>query len=139
MRHYETTFILRPNIGEEQFSEIIQRTSDIITSANGVIIDTDIWGTKKLAYEIDKETLGYYVVLNYAAPGDIISEIERIFRLDERVLRFLTIKIAQQIDQDGINKAKEQFSVSEKEETVEDNSTEEQKKTDEPPQEQPAD
>jgi small subunit ribosomal protein S6 len=110
MRQYETTFILRPNLGEDQFTEIIDRTCGIITDDGGVIIDVDRWGIKRLAYEIKKESMGYYVCLNYAAPGTTIEEVERIFRIDDRLLRFLTIKLADEIDTDGIEKEKEAFA-----------------------------
>ncbi len=117
MRQYETTFILRPNLGEDQFTEIIERTCGIITGDGGVIIDTDRWGIKRLAYEINKEVQGYYVCLNYAAPGTTISELERIFRIDDRVLRFLTIKLADAIDADGITREQEGFAARAEAET----------------------
>jgi len=110
MRHYETTFILRPNLGEDQFSEIIDRTCTIITDDGGTIINTDRWGMKRLAYEIKKEVQGYYVYLNYAAPGKTVSEIERIFRIDDRLLRYLTIKLAESIDQEAITQAQDAFT-----------------------------
>jgi len=116
MRQYETTFILRPNLGEDQFTEIIERTCGIITDDGGVIIDVDRWGIKRLAYEIKKESMGYYVCLNYAAPGTTIEEVERIFRLDDRLLRFLTIKLADEIDTAGIEKEKEAFAARETDE-----------------------
>lgn len=111
MRHYETTFILRPNLGEDQFTEIIDRTCAIITGDGGTIIDTDRWGVKRLAYEIKKEVQGYYVNLNYAAPGNTIDEVERIFRIDDRLLRYLTIKLADRMDQEAIAKEQESFAV----------------------------
>ena len=98
MRHYETTYILRPNLGEEQLTEIIDRTNAIITTDGGAIIHLDRWGVKRLAYEINKEIQGNYVYLNYAAPGRTVDEIERIFKIDDRVLRFLTVKLG-----DGMN------------------------------------
>ena len=110
MRHYETTFILRPNLGEDQFTEIIDRTCAIITDDGGTIINTDRWGMKRLAYEIKKEVQGYYVYLNYAAPGKTVSEIERIFRIDDRLLRYLTIKLADSMNQDAISKAQDAFT-----------------------------
>ena len=110
MRHYETTYILRPNLGEDQFTEIIERTSAIVTEDNGSIIDIDRWGIKTLAYEIKKETQGYYVIMNYAAHGTTIAEIERIFRIDDRLLRYLTIKLADAIDEAGIDTIKEQIA-----------------------------
>lgn len=119
MRHYETTFILRPNLGEDQFTEIIDRTCAIVTDDNGVVINTERWGVKPLAYEISKEFHGYYVVLNYAAPGKTISELERIFRLDDQVLRYLSIKLADAIDKEEIGKAQDSFSVIAEEESEE--------------------
>ena len=110
MRHYETTYILRPNLGEEQFTEIIDRTNAIVTDDKGSIIALDRWGMKKLAYEIKKETQGCYVYMNYAAPGSTIQEIERIFRIDDRVLRYLTVKLADEIDNAGIDQEKERIA-----------------------------
>ncbi|RUM39965.1 MAG: 30S ribosomal protein S6 [Desulfocapsa sp.] len=110
MRHYETTYILRPNLGEDQFTEIIERTNAIVTDDGGSIITVDRWGIKKLAYEIKKETLGYYVYMNYAAHGTTVNEIERIFRIDDKLLRYLTIKLSDAIDAEGIDTAREQFA-----------------------------
>ncbi len=100
MRHYETTYILRPNLGEEKFTEIIDRTNAIILNDGGSLIGLDRWGVKRLAYEIDKEIQGYYVYINYAAPAKTVDEIERIFRIDDRVMRYLTVKL-----HDAINAA----------------------------------
>jgi len=107
MKRYETTYILRPNLGEDQFSEVIERANNIIKKDGGAIINLERWGTKKLAYEINKETLGHYVYFDYAAPGSAVHEMERIFRIDDRVIRFLTIKLAESIDQETIAKETE--------------------------------
>ena len=110
MRHYETTYILRPNLGEDQFTEIIERTNSIITGDGGTIIEVDRWGMRKLAYEIKKEVQGYYVYVNYAAPGKTIDEIERIFRIDDRLLRYLTIKLSDSMDQAAIEKEQQRIA-----------------------------
>jgi small subunit ribosomal protein S6 len=102
MRRYETTYVLRPNLGEEQFSEIIERTNSIVTGDGGSIINLERLGNRKLAYEIKKETLGQYIYFDYAAPGSTIQEMERIFRIDDRVLRFLTVKLADSIDESTV-------------------------------------
>ncbi len=116
MRHYETTFVLRPNLGEDQFNEIIERTTSIITGDGGTVIEVDRWGMRKLAYEIKKEVQGYYVYINYAAPGKTVDEIERIFRLDDRLLRYLTIKLADAMDQEAIEREKQRLSARTEEE-----------------------
>ncbi len=102
MRRYETTYILRPNLGEGQFTEIIERTNSIITDDGGTVILLDRWGMKKLAYEIKKEKQGYYVYFDFAAEPSAVAEMERIFRLDDKVLRFLTIKLADSIDDETV-------------------------------------
>ena len=124
MRHYETTFILRPNLGEDQFTEIIDRTSGIITDDGGTVINVDRWGIKRLAYEIEKEVQGYYVNLNYAAPGKTVSEIERIFRIDDRLLRYLTIKLADTIDQADIAREQDAFNARATAEETDEGATE---------------
>nr|WP_320012865.1 30S ribosomal protein S6 [uncultured Desulfobulbus sp.] len=110
MRHYETTYILRPNLGEDQFTEIIDRTNAIITDDAGAVIILDRWGMKRLAYEIKKEVQGYYVYLNYAATAEVVDEIERIFRIDDRVLRYLTLKLADAMDAEGIEAEKQRIA-----------------------------
>ncbi len=136
MRRYETTYILRPNLGEEQFSEIIERTNAIITNDGGSIINLERWGNRKLAYEIKKETLGQYIYFDFAAPGTTILEMERIFRIDDRVIRFLTVKLAESIDEETVSseiertaaiaaeKASEETELSTEEEVREDSEEE---------------
>ena len=99
MRRYETTYIVRPGLSEDQIAAIIERTNAIITDAGGSIIFFDRWGMRKLAYEIKKETQGLYLYMDYAAPGHIITEIERIFKIDDNLLRYLTIQLSNSIDE----------------------------------------
>ena len=110
MRHYETTYILRPNLGEEQFTEIIDRTNAIVANDGGEIISLDRCGIKRLAYEISREVQGYYVYMNYAAPGKTVDEIERIFRIDDRALRYLTVKLGDAMDAEAIEAEKQRIA-----------------------------
>lgn len=113
MRRYETTYILRPNLGEAQINEIIERTNDIIKNDGGSIIWLEHWGNKKLAYEINKENHGYYIHFDHATLGSTVQEMERIFNIDDRVLRFLTIKTADSIDQQEVEKETENAAAAE--------------------------
>jgi small subunit ribosomal protein S6 len=97
MRRYETIYILRPTLGEDQVNTLIDNTTKIIQSDNGLIIESDKWGIKKLAYPIKKETLGYYVLCDFAGTPEAVAEIERKFRIDDSVLRYLTVKISDTI------------------------------------------
>ena len=75
MRRYETIYILRPNLGEEEISTVIENTNAIVQQEKGTIIELNKWGMKKLAYLIKKESLGYYVYCDYAGtpcPGKYV-------------------------------------------------------------------
>ncbi len=105
MRRYETIFIIRPNAGEDEINRVVESTSKIILDQKGTIIELVKWGMKKLAYLIKKESLGYYVYCDYAATPAAVSEIERKFRIDDFVLKYLTIKTASSITEEGIEEA----------------------------------
>lgn len=105
MRRYETIFILRPSVGEDEINRIVENTSQIIIGEQGTIIEIDKWGIKKLAYLIKKESLGYYVFFDYAGTPAAVAEIERKFRIDDAVLKYLTIKTAKAITEEGIQEA----------------------------------
>jgi len=105
MRRYETIYILRPNLSEEEISKIIESTSQIIRDENGTVIDLNKWGMKKLAYLIRKESQGYYIFCDYAGSPAAVSEIERKFRIDDSVLRYLTIKTSVAISDEQIEQA----------------------------------
>lgn len=105
MRRYELIYILRPNLGEEEINTIIENTGKIITDEGGTIIDLDRWGMRKLAYPIKKEIQGYYVFCDYAGTPAAVTEMERRFRIDDAVLKFLTIKIADEMTEERIQAA----------------------------------
>ena len=105
MRRYETIFILRPNVGEDEINKIVENTTKIILDENGTIIEMARWGIKKLAYLIKKESLGYYVYCDYAGTPAAVAEIERKFRIDDSVMKYLTIKTANSINEEGIQEA----------------------------------
>lgn len=92
MRRYETIYIIRPGASEDDITAIIDRTNGVIEQYNGKIDQLDRWGIKKLAYTINKETQGYYIYSDYAGTPEAVMEIERLFRIDDKVLRYMTIK-----------------------------------------------
>ena len=91
MRRYETIFILDPDVSEEQRGSVFGRLSDLMDQKAGLQVALDEWGAKKLAYEIKKKHRGYYVRLDYCGTGDLVDEIERFFRIDDRILKYMTI------------------------------------------------
>ena len=98
MRRYETIVIVRPNVAEEEIEAIISRTGSIIEDDGGSVIRVDKWGLRKLAYLINKENQGYYIYFDYASIPASVSEMERIFRIDDKILKYLTVKLADSCD-----------------------------------------
>jgi small subunit ribosomal protein S6 len=93
MRRYETIAILKPTLAEDDLKAVIDRSTSIIEGFAGSMIKLDRWGLKKLAYLIDKEQQGYYLYLQYAGTPEAVNELERIYRIDDRVMKFLTVKL----------------------------------------------
>jgi len=102
MRRYETIFIVRPNVAEDEIEAVTSRTSSVIEGDGGTIIKIDKWGLKKLAYLIKKESQGYYVYIDYAGIPASVSEIERLFRIDDKILKYLTVKLADSCDPEAV-------------------------------------
>ncbi|WP_321778966.1 30S ribosomal protein S6 [Sulfurimonas sp.] len=92
MRKYENLVIVKPTFTAEEIQASIKAIEEIITSNGGEIATTDSMGMRKLAYPIDKNERGYYHVIYYSIAPSAITEIERRFRINEDLLRFITIK-----------------------------------------------
>jgi len=93
MRHYETVFILRPDLGEAQIKESTNRFGQIVGSGGGELVETDEWGVRELAYNIKRERRGYYVRFDYVASAAVVNELERNLRLADNVLRYLSVLV----------------------------------------------
>ncbi|MCF6290770.1 MAG: 30S ribosomal protein S6 [Desulfobacterales bacterium] len=102
MRRYETIFIIRPNAGEEEITAMIDKVTAIIGNDGGTVIKIDKWGLKKLAYLIKKESQGYYVYLDFAGLPTTVTEIERILKIDDRSLKYMTVKLADSCDPEAL-------------------------------------
>ena len=109
MKAYETVFITDPDIPEEDLDKITERLTGIVDNFNGKIIGVTKWGKKKLAYRIKKRTKGYYFVLNYLGNRALTTELERVLKLDDRILKYLTLKADEDAELDsGEEKGPEQ-------------------------------
>lgn len=89
---YETMYILRPDIGDEQVNQAIAKYENLIREAGANDIEIQNRGKRRLAYEINRHRDGIYIQMNYTGPGKIIALMERAMRLSEEVIRYLTIK-----------------------------------------------
>ncbi len=90
--YYETMYILRPDIPEEEVETHVSRYRDIVTEAGGEVLDTQMRGKRRLAYSIAKHREGIYVQLNHSGDGQQVTPLERAMRLSEDVIRYLTVK-----------------------------------------------
>ena len=93
MNQYETVFILTPVLSEQQMKEAVKDYEKFIKADGGKIVSTEDWGLRKLAYPIQKKSNGFYNLFEFQAEPSLIAELELKFKRDERVLRFLTVKM----------------------------------------------
>ena len=93
MNQYETVFILTPVLSEDQMKEAVKKYEDHLAKAGAEIVHEEHWGMRKLAYPIQKKSTGFYQLIEYKAEGDVIANVETELKRDERVLRFLTVKL----------------------------------------------
>jgi len=140
MRKYETIFILDPDVKDQARTDLFDRVKNIIARENGILLDFDEWGNKKLAYEIKKKLRGFYVCITYGGTGPLIKEFERNLRLSDDVLKFMTLLLSDDVtveqleeeakeNQDKLSKETEKESVEK--EIVDNDTLEDEKKVEE--------
>ena len=95
MRQYEIMYILKPDLEEEQRTQLIERINAIITDGGGEVTEMNPWGLKRLAYEIDDYREAYYVVLKCQAEHAVAREVDRVFRITDGVLRHIILRLDQ--------------------------------------------
>lgn len=98
MNHYETVFILNPVLSEAQIKEAVEKFENFLTSRGAEFVAKENWGLKKLAYSIQNKKSGFYHLFEFKAPGEVIETFELEFRRDERIMRYLTVKL----DKEGV-------------------------------------
>lgn len=93
MNQYETVFIMNPVLSPEQVRETVQKFKGLIESKEGKVLHEEDWGLKKMAYAIEHKRSGFYFLMEFQAPGEIIAPLEVEMKRDERLMRFLTMKM----------------------------------------------
>ena len=93
MNHYETVFILTPVLSDEQMKEAVAKFKKLLTDNGAEILNEEAWGLKKIAYAIDKKSTGFYCLLEFKAEPTIVNTLEIGYRRDERIIRFITVKL----------------------------------------------
>jgi small subunit ribosomal protein S6 len=97
MRMYETIYIVKPDLADEETKAINAKVQEIIDTKAGEIKKLEDWGLRKLAYPINKVSRGRYMYLRYDGSPEMIAELERRLRLDERILRFQSVKLEKEV------------------------------------------
>ena len=93
MNQYETVFILNPVLSETQIKEAVEKFENFLTSRGAEFVAKENWGLKKLAYPIQNKKSGFYHLFEFKVAGEVIDAFELEFRRDERVMRYLTVKL----------------------------------------------
>ncbi len=117
MRHYEIIYIVNPNLNGDEYREVLKKYSDIIVNNKGVVIKTEEWGKQRLAYRIRKFYNGVYVYVEFCAMANSIAELERNLKLDDNILKFQTVKLADKADPEELIK-KAQTEVKPREQSL---------------------
>jgi len=133
MRRYETIVIIDPDLSNEERDPLYEKIRELIPRLKGFLVEFDEWGTQKLAYEIKKKTRGHYFRLDYCGTGELVSEMERSFRIDDRVLKYMTVLLEKDTDVESLKK-----ETGETEEVAEESPAKEPPAKEPPAEESPA-
>ena len=95
MREYEAMYIAKPDLEEEQYTQIVEKYNALIQSNGGEIIKCEPWGKKRLAYEIEKLHEGYYVLVHFNGEPDLPQELERNFKIADEIIRYLIVRLGE--------------------------------------------
>jgi small subunit ribosomal protein S6 len=106
MRRYETFVIIDPDISQDQRDPVVARINELIARQGGFLVFEDVWGERKLAYEIKKKERGYYIRFDYCGLSALVNEIERFFRIDDRVLKYMTVVLDKDVDLEKVKAEK---------------------------------
>ena len=90
---YEVVFIMTPVLSEEQMMDTVTKFKKILTDNGSEIVFENNWGLRKLAYPIQKKNTGFYYLVEFKSPGEMINKLETEFKRDERIMRFLTVRL----------------------------------------------
>jgi len=100
-REYETIFIVHPETAADRMDQIAERVTDVISRLNGKLLKAENWGKRRLAYPVKKQQSAYYVYVRYLGYADMVHEIERNFRMLEPVIKYITVKVDEDVNPDA--------------------------------------
>jgi len=119
LNHYETVFITTPVLSESQMKEAVEKFKSILTDNDAKIVHEENWGLLKIAYPIKKKSTGIYYLIEFESEGSLIDKLETEYRRDERIIRFLTVRLdkyaAEYAERKRSKKAEEAEKIKEEE------------------------
>jgi small subunit ribosomal protein S6 len=104
LRRYETILIAHVDLSEDELSGLTARYGAIVTGQKGILVKVERWGKRKLAYMIGKQARGFYILIDYAGAGAVVNELERNLKIDDKVLKFMTVLKEESVDPEALEK-----------------------------------
>lgn len=98
MRRYETIFIVDPDLQDADRESLTGKLDELISQQGGTLLQVDDWGQRRLAYEIKKRPRGHYLLLDYCGTGALVNEMERLAKIDDSILKFMTVLLEKSVD-----------------------------------------
>ncbi len=98
LNEYETIYIARPDMTDDLTSRLTARILSLVTESGGAVLVTEDWGRRKLAYPIKKQLRGQYIYVNYVSAAKLVHEIERVLGIEDNLLRYLTVRLGENVD-----------------------------------------
>ena len=112
MNKYESVLIARQDLGASQVSALVDGLKKVVADQGGEVVRVDNWGLKNLAYRIKKNRKGHYVLMNISAPATAVAEYERVMRVNEDIIRYMTVRVEEftepSSNNDGVDSAVEE-------------------------------
>jgi small subunit ribosomal protein S6 len=104
LRRYETILIAHVDLSEDELSGLTARYGAIVTGQKGILVKVERWGKRKLAYLIGKQARGFYILIDYAGAGAVVNELERNLKIDDKVLKFMTVLKEESVNAEALEK-----------------------------------
>jgi small subunit ribosomal protein S6 len=102
MRRYESVWVVNGDLPDEEVKSAIDKFSRIISSQGGTVVGLEEWGRRKLSYKIQGTIRGYYVLADFAGSSDTVKELERNYRIDDRIIRYITTKKSDKVNLEAL-------------------------------------
>lgn len=108
MRYYETLYLINPDLAEEDYQSVSRKFTDLLGKQKGELIEVQDWGRRPLAYDVRKFDKAYFVLIRFCGENQVPEELQREMRLDDRVLKYQTVKLSEDADPEALKRQVEE-------------------------------